>query len=63
MKKINIIETRVRSFIEDIQHPKQKKKLNINDLEFQLRKLLDDYYEMDGYSLFYEAIQSLQDEG
>lgn len=63
VNKINIIETRVRSFIEDIQHPKQKKKLNINDLEFQLRKLLDDYYEMDGYSLFYEAIQSLQDEG
>lgn len=63
VKKINIIETRVRSFIEDIQHPKQKKKLNINDLEFQLRKLLDDYYEMDGYSLFYEAIQSLQDKG
>ncbi|WP_264737389.1 DUF2220 domain-containing protein [Cytobacillus firmus] len=63
MKKINIIETRVRSFIEDIQHPKQKKKLNINDLEFQLRKLLEDYYEMDGYSLFYEAIQSLQIEG
>lgn len=63
MKIIDIIEARVRSFIEDIQHPKQKKKLNINDLEFQLRKLLHDYYEMDGYSLFYEAIQSLQDEG
>ncbi|MGN7178134.1 hypothetical protein [Paenibacillus sp. FSL R5-0490] len=62
MNKINIIETRVRSFIEDIQHPTQKKKLNINDLEFKLRKLQDDYYEMDGYSLFYEAIQSLQDE-
>lgn len=63
VNKINIIETRVRSFIDDIQHPKQKKKLNINDLEFQLRKLLDDYYELDGYSLFYEAILSLQDEG
>ncbi|GAA2712483.1 DUF2220 family protein [Aeromicrobium ponti] len=63
MNKINIIETRVRSFIEDIQHPKQKKKLNINDLEFQLRKLLHDYYEMDGYLLFHQAIESLQNEG
>lgn len=25
--------------------------------------MLEDYYEMDGYSLFYEAIQSLQIEG
>jgi len=60
---INIIETRVRSFIEDIQHPKQKKKININDLEIQLRKLLDDYFEMDGYSLFYRTIETLQAEG
>ncbi|MBT2700781.1 permease [Bacillus sp. ISL-40] len=60
---IDIIETRVRGFIADIQHPKQKKKININDLEFQLRKLLDDYFEMDGYSLFYRAIETLQAEG
>jgi len=60
---INIIETRVRGFIADIQHPKQKKKININDLEIQLRKLLDDYFEMDGYSLFYHAIQTLEAEG
>jgi hypothetical protein len=60
---IDIIETRVRGFIGDIQHPKQKKKININDLEHQLRKLLDDYYEMDGYSLFYHAIETLQAEG
>ena len=63
MITINVIETRVRSFIEDIQHPKQKKKINSNDLEFQLRKLLDDYFEMDGYSLFYSAIALLQAEG
>lgn len=60
---INAIETRVRGFIEDIQHPKQKKKININDLELQLRKLLDNYYEMDGYSLFYQAIAALENEG
>jgi hypothetical protein len=60
---INIIETRVRGFIGDIQHPNQKKKININDLEIQLRKLLDDYFEMDGYSLFYQAIETLQAEG
>jgi hypothetical protein len=60
---IDIIETRVRGFIADIQHPKQKKKININDLELQLRKLLDDYFEMDGYSLFYHAIQTLEAEG
>jgi hypothetical protein len=60
---IDIIETRVRGFIADIQHPKQKKKINSNDLEFQLRKLMDDYFEMDGYSLFYQAIETLQEEG
>jgi Uncharacterized protein conserved in bacteria C-term(DUF2220) len=60
---IDIIETRVRGFIADIQHPKQRKKINSNDLEFQLRKLMDDYFEMDGYSLFYSAIQTLQGEG
>lgn len=63
MNIIDVIETRVRGFIEDIQHPNQKKKININDLELQLRKLLDDYYEMDGYSLFYQAIETLQAEG
>lgn len=63
MNIIDVIETRVRGFIEDIQHPNQKKKININDLELQLRKLLDDYFEMDGYSLFYQAIETLQAEG
>ncbi|MEH7333974.1 Wadjet anti-phage system protein JetD domain-containing protein [Neobacillus drentensis] len=63
MNTINIIETRVRGFIGDIQHPKQKKKININDLELQLRKLLDDYDEMDGYTLFYRAIEIMQTEG
>ena len=63
MSTIDIIETRVRGFISDIQHPKQKKKININDLEIQLRKLVDDYFEMDGYSLFYQAIETLQEEG
>ncbi|MEH7378137.1 Wadjet anti-phage system protein JetD domain-containing protein [Neobacillus drentensis] len=53
----------MRGFIADIQHPNQKKKVNINDLELQLRKLLDDYFEMDGYSLFYRAIETLQAEG
>ncbi|QGQ45446.1 Wadjet anti-phage system protein JetD domain-containing protein [Metabacillus sediminilitoris] len=62
MNIIDVIETRVRGFIEDIQHPNQKKKININDLELQLRKLLDDYFEMDGYSLFYQAIETLQAE-
>jgi hypothetical protein len=60
---IDIIETRVRGFIADIQHPSQKKKINSNDLEFQLRKLMDDYFEMDGYSLFYRAVETLQAEG
>lgn len=63
MSKIDIIETRVRGFIEDIQHPKQKKKININDLELQLRRLLDDYFEMDGYALFCRAIEALEAEG
>lgn len=63
MNIIDIIETRVRGFIADIQHPKQKKKININDLELQLRKLLDDYFEMDGYSVFYRTIETLQEEG
>lgn len=63
MSTIDVIETRVRGFIGDIQHPKQKKKININDLEVQLRKLMDDYFEMDGYSLFYRAIDTLQAEG
>ncbi len=60
---MNVIETRVRGFISDIQHPNQKKKINLNDLEIQLRKLLDHYFEMDGYSLFYQAIETLQAEG
>jgi len=60
---IDIIETRVRGFITDIQHPSQKKRINLNDIEFQLRKLMDDYFEMDGYSLFFKAIQTLQAEG
>ncbi|WP_077211629.1 Wadjet anti-phage system protein JetD domain-containing protein [Bacillus dakarensis] len=63
MSTIDIIETRVRGFIEDIQHPSQKKKINIYDLELQLRKLSDDYFEMDGYSLFYHAIETLEAEG
>jgi hypothetical protein len=63
VSKIDVIETRVRGFIADIQHPKQKKKININDLEVQMRKLMDDYFEMDGYSSFYTAIQTLQAEG
>ena len=63
MSTIDIIETRVRGFIADIQHPKQKKKINSNDLELQLRKLLDDYFEMDGYQLFHDAIEKLQAEG
>ena len=63
MNNIDIIETRVRGFIEDIQHPRQKKKININDLELQLRRLLDDYFDMDGYSLFYRTIETLEAEG
>ncbi|MFS0878385.1 Wadjet anti-phage system protein JetD domain-containing protein [Metabacillus niabensis] len=63
MNTIDIIETRVRGFIEDIQHPKQKKKININDLELQLRRLMDDYFEMDGYTLFCHAIEALEAEG
>jgi hypothetical protein len=63
VNKIDIIETRVRGFIADIQHPKQKKKINMNDLELQLRRLLDDYFEMDGYRLFHRAIEILQTEG
>lgn len=63
MITINIIETRVRRFIADIQHPKRKKKININDLEYQLRKLSDHYFEMNGYMLFYETIKTLQEEG
>ncbi len=60
---IDVIEARVRGFVGDIQHPKQKKKININDLEIQLRRLMDDYFEMDGYSLFYQAIETLRAEG
>ncbi|MCM3569285.1 Wadjet anti-phage system protein JetD domain-containing protein [Neobacillus mesonae] len=60
---MDLIETRVRGFISDIQHPSQKKRININDLELQLRKLMDNYFEMDGYSLFFNAIQMLQAEG
>ena len=63
MSNIDIIETRVRGFIADIQHPKQKKRININDLELQLRRLMDDYFDMDGYSLFYQAIEALREEG
>ena len=62
MGNINIIETRVRGFIEDIQHPRQKKKLNINDLEYQLHQQIEDYYDMDGYTLFYETIQAMVEE-
>ena len=62
MGNINIIETRMRGFIEDIQHPRQKKKLNINDLEYQLRQQIEDYYDMDGYTLFYETIQKMAEE-
>ncbi|MFD2193872.1 Wadjet anti-phage system protein JetD domain-containing protein [Oceanobacillus bengalensis] len=58
-----MIETRVRGFTRDIRHPKQKKKININDLEFQLRKLLDNYFEMNGYERFYQTVEKLQDEG
>lgn len=53
----------MRGFIADIQHPKQKKKINSNDLELQLRKLLEDYFELDGYMLFHRAIETLQAEG
>ena len=62
MGNINIIETRVRGFIEDIQHPRQKKKLNINDLEYQLQQQIEDYYDMDGYTIFHETIQAMAEE-
>ncbi len=48
--------------METIQQPNQKKKININDLEYQLRKLADDYYDIDGYILFYETIMKLEEE-
>ena len=60
---MNRVETQIRGFIEDIQHPKQKKKININDLEFQIRQQMEDYFEMDGYSMFYDAIRLLEEEG
>ena len=60
---MNRVETQVRGFIEDIQHPKQKKKINLNDLEFQIRQQIEDYFDMDGYSLFYEAVRLLEEEG
>lgn len=63
MSTIDLIETRVRGFIADIQHPKQKKKINIYDLELQLRKLLDNYFEMNGYHQFHDVIERLQEEG
>ncbi|WP_040209115.1 Wadjet anti-phage system protein JetD domain-containing protein [Neobacillus jeddahensis] len=63
MGTIEIIETRVRGFISDIQHPSQKKRINLNDLELQLRKLMNDYFELDGYAQFYNTIQTLQAEG
>ncbi|MEH6943149.1 permease [Bacillus sp. JJ722] len=63
MSTIDIIETRVRGFIEDIQHPNQKKKVNINDLEYQLEQQIEAYFDMDGYTLFYSAIEKLEVEG
>ncbi|WP_042347799.1 Wadjet anti-phage system protein JetD domain-containing protein [Bacillus massiliigorillae] len=60
---MDIIETRVRGFIEDIQHPNQKKKVNINDLEYQLEQQIEAYFDMDGYTLFYYAIEKLENEG
>ena len=63
METINIIETRVRGFIEDIQHPQQKKKMNINELELQLRQQIDDYFDMDGYRYFHAVIEQLVEEG
>lgn len=60
---MNHIEIQVRRFIEDIQHPNQKKKINVNDLEFQIRQQTEDYFEMDGYSLFYASINVLEEEG
>jgi len=60
---MNSVEAQVRRFIEDIQHPKQKKKINLNDLEFQIRLQTEDYFDMDGYSLFYEAVRKLEEEG
>ncbi len=65
MKKvavINKVEVRVRQFIEDIQHPNQKKKINVNDLESQLRIHIEDYFDMDGYTLFYGVIERLVEE-
>lgn len=60
---IDLIETRVRRFIEDIQHPNQKKKININELELQLRQLIEAYFDMDGYTLFHASIEKLVEEG
>ena len=53
----------IRRFIEDIQHPKQKKKINVNDLEFQISQQTEDYFDMDGYSLFQASICQLEEEG
>lgn len=57
---MDIIEKRVRRFVEDIQHPKQKKKVNINDLEQQLHQQIESYFDMDGYTLFYHSIKQLE---
>ncbi|QFK71464.1 permease [Pradoshia sp. D12] len=62
MAVINKVEVRVRQFIEDIQHPQQKKKLNVNVLESQLRIHIEDYFDMDGYTLFHDVIERLVEE-
>ena len=60
---MNKVELRVRQFIENIQHPKQKKKININVIESELRIHIEDYFDMDGYTLFYGTIERLTEEG
>lgn len=63
VRTINIIETRVRGFIEDIQHPKQKKKINLNEIEHHMRQQIEAYFDMGGYTLFHAAIEKLEEEG
>ena len=62
MVVINKVEVRVRQFIENIQHPKQKKKININVIESELRIHIEDYFDMDGYTLFHSVIEKLVEE-
>jgi len=59
---MNVIEKKVRNYVSLHQHPTQKKKLNIIEVEDEIIATTKTYFEINGYHLFFTTIKALINE-